>query len=648
MINGYWGDSESLGAGIVFGAQRGRLYIATADHVIRPRENNFQEVETVEVEFFFRPGEVFTAEVLRPLSEGLDLAVISMSTEGTDIFPSQFPFHRFGDNFVLERSEQMFTVGQGGGRAWNTLKGLVNILESEEGFIDLQFSDVTRGDSGGAVFSESGELSGMVLNSNPPGIEVLSVDLLKETLAESRYPLGEVITEAETDDTTGQAEATPTRSGGGLQIITLESAAEDALSLGTEECSDRGVCLTLTGYWFTAGGVAPYFTVTNRAGSPTPVTYRNNMLRITDDTGKIYEMLGQVVEKTQSLASNESVDLVPTTSRGYTDGFSYLPYFGGVTSEEAQEIYIDVSNFMGINARWLLADLNPLKEPEVLTNEAIVNLGDAYSANGLSISLVDYSIGNNSIFLEFNIMNVSTENILVRYRNTSFEVTDNTGRIYEHNTEGEVKQQLLTPGESIVIESTSSRGYTNGFEYLGDFRGVVSEEADSIIVSLRHFMGIENLAWKVMDANPHSDELKRPNSVDPLEVRQAYYGAGISINLNDATMDAQRNRLFLSFTIRNESPSPILLRYHNDQLRVEDAGGETLVQNTQNILKQRLLTPGESISIDSTASSGYTNGFEYLGAFAITNSTDTSRFGIIFDEFMGLENLEWQFTPTDL
>ncbi|MEM7737880.1 MAG: serine protease, partial [Deinococcota bacterium] len=158
MVNGYWGDSESLGAGIVFGAQRGRLYIATADHVIRPRENNFQEVETVEVEFFFRPGEVFTAEVLRPLSEGLDLAVISMPIEGTDIFPSQFPFHRFGDNFVLERSDQMFTVGQGGGRAWNTLRGLVNILENEEGFIDLQFSDVTRGDSGGAVFSEAGEL----------------------------------------------------------------------------------------------------------------------------------------------------------------------------------------------------------------------------------------------------------------------------------------------------------------------------------------------------------------------------------------------------------------------------------------------------------------------------------------------------------
>ena len=70
--------------------------------------------------------------------------------------------------------------------------------------------------------------------------------------------------------------------------------------------------------------------------------------------------------------------------------------------------------------------------------------------------------------------------------------------------------------------------------------------------------------------------------------------------------------------------------------------------NDQTILKQKLLTPGESISINSTTSSSYTSGFEYLGAFDIANSTDTSRFNIIFDEFMGLENLEWRFTPTDL
>ncbi|MEM6431102.1 MAG: hypothetical protein AAF708_17830, partial [Deinococcota bacterium] len=238
--------------------------------------------------------------------------------------------------------------------------------------------------------------------------------------------------------------------------------------------------------------------------------------------------------------------------------------------------------------------------------------------------------------------------ILVRYRNTSFAVIDDTGRVYEHNAQGQVKQQLLRPGASIVIKSTSTRNYTDGFEYLGNFRGVVGEDASSIVVSIRHFMGIENLAWKIMDVNPYSDEPKSPNSVEPLELRQAYYGAGLSINLDNISTNDRRDKLYLSFTIRNESVSPILVRYRNNHLRIEDASGETLAQNTQTVLKQELLTPGESISISSTGTRNYTDGFEYLGAFTIADSTDTSHFNIVFDEFMGLENLEWRFTPTDL
>ncbi len=646
MVSGTWdgGNAVSQGAGIVFGAQSGRLYIATADHVVRPRANDFGVVDAVEVGFYALPGQGFPAEVLRPLEGDFDLAVLSVRVEDLGISASSFPFHRFGEDRALRRADQMFTVGQGSGRPWLTLLGAVNILESEEGLLDLQFSDVTPGDSGGGVFTEEGELIGMMLNINPPAVEVLGVDLLKAILAESRYPLGEVgEPEAPAEEAEG---ADPPATSSAIAVVPV-STGGDAQPPGTEACNAQNLCLTLSGYRFSSGGVGPLFTLENRGESPAEVRYRNTAFKITDDTGTIYEMLGSGDEKVQELAVDESVVLEPTATRNYTDRFNLLPYFGGVTGEEAREVYVDVSNFMDITSRWLLAKPNPFAGPSALTNDQTISLGEGFRANGLNIVLSGYSVGGGGVFLEFTITNVTDENILVRYRNTAFSVTDDTGKVYQQQGVTDLKQRLLEPGESAQIESTSTRNYTDGFQYLGMFSGVADEEAASLRVAVRSLMGLENLMWNVLDLNPHRDEPKTPNPLEPLGLREGYAGAGLSLSLSEVTVGS--GRVGLEFTLRNESASPILVRYSNDALRVESSSGATLEQNALPGTKQRLVAPGDSVVIASTTTRNYTDGFDLFGTFALPEGASPETLealDVTFERFMGLENLEWRVPLT--
>jgi S1-C subfamily serine protease len=93
MIKCRLGRDDSYGAGIIFGAeaQSGRLYIATANHVVRGIEN---VAEGIQVEIKSRPGEHFPAKLLDNADGSLDLAVLSL--EGLNSSVGQTPFQVWG------------------------------------------------------------------------------------------------------------------------------------------------------------------------------------------------------------------------------------------------------------------------------------------------------------------------------------------------------------------------------------------------------------------------------------------------------------------------------------------------------------------------------------------------------------------------
>src|SRR2546423_7152773 len=76
-----------IGAGIIVGRANGRVYVATANHVVR----DDQPATSVTVTFGNLPGEEFSANVLSPLPTTLDLAVIAIPDNKLpkDFFPTK-------------------------------------------------------------------------------------------------------------------------------------------------------------------------------------------------------------------------------------------------------------------------------------------------------------------------------------------------------------------------------------------------------------------------------------------------------------------------------------------------------------------------------------------------------------------------------
>ncbi|HZT28628.1 MAG TPA: hypothetical protein VFA33_02005 [Bryobacteraceae bacterium] len=82
--------ARDLGAGIIFGAALHRLYILTANHVVR---QGVETAQAVDVEFRWLPGERSGARLLSTADTGLDVAVLSVETAAP---PGLLHFDRLG------------------------------------------------------------------------------------------------------------------------------------------------------------------------------------------------------------------------------------------------------------------------------------------------------------------------------------------------------------------------------------------------------------------------------------------------------------------------------------------------------------------------------------------------------------------------
>jgi len=187
MLDGELGDSPTLGAGIIFGTGQDRLYIVTANHVVRRGADQAKEIKA---QLKWLPGEPQPATLLTTSDPNLDLAVLVVTglnkigvTNGT------VPFDLLGDASSLKRGDTAHTLGYPSGRAWDMPVSEDKVATAAGGSIRFESAFLYPGNSGGALLNGKYELIGLVLKDDPPTGEAAAIDTIMDKLRSWGYPI---------------------------------------------------------------------------------------------------------------------------------------------------------------------------------------------------------------------------------------------------------------------------------------------------------------------------------------------------------------------------------------------------------------------------------------------------------------------------
>ena len=206
MIQGTLQDEPTFGAGIVVGEQNNRLYIVTANHVVRRGE---EEISDLKIEFRSLPGETFGANILSSLNKDLDIAVLSIDLTTLGVTVDQFPLERLSGGGITSETQSIYSIGYGNGIPWVSLVEQANVLEDAGNVMKVQFSNVNPGDSGGGIFDESGQFVGLITSDEPPAINVVKAQVLESVLTAMRFPFAQPAPVTETQPTPEPSQTTP-------------------------------------------------------------------------------------------------------------------------------------------------------------------------------------------------------------------------------------------------------------------------------------------------------------------------------------------------------------------------------------------------------------------------------------------------------
>lgn len=156
MLSGTLGDSDSYGAGIIFGRADNVLYIVTANHVLR---QDGQEIKKPTARLFLGRNRFSDplAVTLHEFDPELDIAVISIKLERDDVVAafSELPFDRLAQPGNVRSGHKVVIVGRGNGQDMAT-KPFDNILNvsGTEPLLTFYSASMARGFSGGALLTE--------------------------------------------------------------------------------------------------------------------------------------------------------------------------------------------------------------------------------------------------------------------------------------------------------------------------------------------------------------------------------------------------------------------------------------------------------------------------------------------------------------
>lgn len=175
-------STVNFGVGIIVGADKERLYAATAAHVV---VGCARRAEGVEVKFKGSDKPV-KAAVLKYLESPVDMAVIGIPRpKGSDANAVELPFDRLGDSESLNAGDPVYLMGPD----WIVNVTPERVSRNENGFVRFESSLPQAGFSGAPLLNDQWELVGMIRNVDPPAVETISVSKMIALLKDWKYPM---------------------------------------------------------------------------------------------------------------------------------------------------------------------------------------------------------------------------------------------------------------------------------------------------------------------------------------------------------------------------------------------------------------------------------------------------------------------------
>jgi ankyrin repeat protein len=173
------GSSEN-GAGIIFGHEKDRLFIATANHVVH---RGALQPANIWVSFKTMPGKKQKATISKHIKSGdLDLEVLTIENlANLGINPCAFPYERLRMFDDLKPGDSVYLIGNPGGDAWAKPVQPDKVSQFIKKEIIFQSASISAGHSGGALIDKTADILGLITADQPPFGRAINInDVLKQ------------------------------------------------------------------------------------------------------------------------------------------------------------------------------------------------------------------------------------------------------------------------------------------------------------------------------------------------------------------------------------------------------------------------------------------------------------------------------------
>lgn len=184
MIKCQVAGDDSIGAGIIFGANTNRLYIATANHVVR---RGTEEAANLRVKLRWMPGEWKAAELLDSTNRDSDLAVLAVDLDKERVNVDGLRWDQVGDPGSLKIGVSVYSIGFPHGEEWRTYVTPDRFSRNAGPMILFESSFIGPGNSGGVLLNEKREIVGLIIQFQAPDGRAVSIQNVLDILREWRY-----------------------------------------------------------------------------------------------------------------------------------------------------------------------------------------------------------------------------------------------------------------------------------------------------------------------------------------------------------------------------------------------------------------------------------------------------------------------------
>jgi trypsin-like peptidase len=196
----FGGGLPDYGAGIIVGVASDRLYIVTANHVVRHvvqkgSANVDAEADAIDVGFSWLPGETRKGHLLATFDDQLDVAVVAV--EGARILQvPALPFERFGMASSLTKGDIVHPMGYPDRQARVTRVQPAEIASIDDRVRFESSFDIVPGYSGGALFTSAFRIVGLLVESDTRrgGGLAVPIERVNDKLKAWNYPVAWKVT----------------------------------------------------------------------------------------------------------------------------------------------------------------------------------------------------------------------------------------------------------------------------------------------------------------------------------------------------------------------------------------------------------------------------------------------------------------------